>query len=89
MANQVFERTDVPRYPEGAILRALIAPRARPIDIANAAGCSRQFVNDVLAGRRKPSAKILEACRTLGLPDHLIGGNGALESNHDTKGLTG
>lgn len=43
-------------------------------DIAREAGVSRQFVWRVLDGRVKPSARIVEACRRLGLPVSAIFG---------------
>lgn len=61
-------------HPEGAILRAMIAPRVRPVDIARRAGVSRQFVHAVLAGQEKASPKVIRACRELGLPVEAIFG---------------
>lgn len=57
---------------EGLLLRALIEPRVRPADIARQAGCSKQYVSDILAGRVPASARVIDACRELGLPVHLI-----------------
>jgi transcriptional regulator with XRE-family HTH domain len=37
-------------------------------DIARAAGVTPAFVSAVVAGKRPPSARIVEACRQLGMP---------------------
>jgi transcriptional regulator with XRE-family HTH domain len=59
----------------GPLLRAWLVPRIRPADLARAAGCSHQYVSAVLAGRKPPSARLLEAARTLGLPVDVIAGD--------------
>ena len=75
MVNQFSQRKEsaATKHNEGPLLRAIIEqPRVRQIDIARKAGCSRQFVSDVFAGRRKASPRILDACRDLGLPVDVI-----------------
>lgn len=60
-------------HPEGRLLLAMIERTTpRPIDIARAGDFSRQYVSDVLAGRKRASQKFIEACRSLGLPVELI-----------------
>jgi transcriptional regulator with XRE-family HTH domain len=61
-----------------AWLRAQQPPR--PAEIARHAGVSRQFVSNVLAGRAKPTARIVEACEELGLPVEAIFGQVSLET---------
>lgn len=64
---------------DGIRLRAWLLPRVRPIDLAREAGCSHQYVSAVLAGRRPPSERLLDAARNLGIPvDEIFGG-----SRHD------
>jgi transcriptional regulator with XRE-family HTH domain len=67
----VVEAT-VSREAAGATLRTLLIPRVRPSDLARQAGVSRQYVSDVLAGKRPPSAKLLSAAAELGLPIHAL-----------------
>lgn len=56
-----------------------IAPRVRAADLARAAGVSHQYVSSVLAGKKPPSSKLLDAARDLGIPvDALLG-----EQRHD------
>jgi len=45
----------------------------RPIDIARRAGVSRQFIADILAGRAKPSSRVVSACAELGIPVRALG----------------
>jgi hypothetical protein len=60
---------------EGLVLRAMIARTTpRPVDIARAGGFSRQYVNRVLTGRARASARFIEACRSLEIPVDLIWG---------------
>jgi hypothetical protein len=60
----------------GRLLRALIERKTpRPVDIARQGGFTRQYVGNVLAGRRRASPKFIEACRELGLPTEVIWGN--------------
>lgn len=56
----------------GPRLKAWLTARPRPIAIAREAGCSKQFVDSVLAGRAKPSERIIRACRELGVPDEVF-----------------
>ena len=51
-----------------ATLREHLRPTVRPIDLARAAGVSRQYVHDVLQGHRPPSEKLLMAAVELGIP---------------------
>jgi transcriptional regulator with XRE-family HTH domain len=44
----------------------------RPAEIARRAGVSRQFIANVMAGRAKPSARVVKACEELGLPVDLL-----------------
>ncbi len=54
-------------------LRALLEKRPpRAIDIARAGGFSPQYVHQVLRGDRPPSARFVEATRSLGFPVDLI-----------------
>jgi transcriptional regulator with XRE-family HTH domain len=58
----------------GVRLRPFTVPTVRPSELARAAGVSHQYVSAVLAGRRPPSRKLLEAARELGVPvDALFG----------------
>jgi transcriptional regulator with XRE-family HTH domain len=57
---------------ESLRLRAFLVPATRPSDLARAAGVSRQYVYAVLAGKRPPSARLVEAARDLGLPVDVI-----------------
>jgi transcriptional regulator with XRE-family HTH domain len=56
----------------GTALRPFLVPDVRPSDLARKAGCSRQYVSDVLLGKRPPSARIVQAARELGLPVHVL-----------------
>jgi transcriptional regulator with XRE-family HTH domain len=49
-------------------LKEFTVPRVRASELARAAGVSHQYVSSVLAGRRPPSRKLLDAARELGLP---------------------
>jgi transcriptional regulator with XRE-family HTH domain len=49
-------------------LRRYLTPEVRPSDLARKAGVSRQYVSDVLLGRRPPSERILRAASELGIP---------------------
>jgi hypothetical protein len=60
------------KHPEGLVLRAMIEPRIRPVDIARRAGTSRQFVHAVLNGKERASPRVIAACRDLGLPVDVI-----------------
>ena len=60
------------RSDAGPLLRAWLVPKVRPVDLARAAGCSHQYVSAVLAGRKPPSEKLLEAARELGIPVEVI-----------------
>ena len=55
-----------------AYLRATDPPTQA--EIARVAGVSRQYVWKVLNGRSRPSHKIVQAVRELGLPVEILGG---------------
>jgi transcriptional regulator with XRE-family HTH domain len=56
----------------GRALRAFLVPAVRPSDLARQAGVSRQYVSDVLLGKRPASERLIAAAAELGLPIHLI-----------------
>ncbi len=58
----------------GAALRPWLVPTVRPTDLARKAGVSPQYVYAVLAGKKRPSAKIVKAVAELGLPVDVIFG---------------
>ena len=58
----------------GAALRPWLVPTVRPTDLARKAGVSPQYVYAVLAGKKRPSAKIVQAAGELGLPVDVIFG---------------
>jgi hypothetical protein len=53
---------------DGTRLRPFLIPEHRPTDLAREAGCSTQYVYDVLNGHRPASERIIDAARRLGLP---------------------
>jgi transcriptional regulator with XRE-family HTH domain len=58
----------------GVRLRPFVVPRVRGSDLARKAGVSQAYVSAVLAGRRPPSRKLIDAARELGIPvDELYG----------------
>jgi hypothetical protein len=63
------------KHPEGLVLRAMIAPRLRPVDIARRAGVSRQYIHSILNGEEPASPRVIEACRELGLDADAIWGH--------------
>lgn len=65
------------KYPEGLVLRAMITPRIRPVEIARRAGTSRQFIHAVLAGKERASPRVIAACKELGLPVEVVWRRGA------------
>jgi transcriptional regulator with XRE-family HTH domain len=59
----------------GLRLRAWLDARPpRAAEIAKEAGVSRQYLGDILAGRVRPSAKVIAACERLGIPTAAIFG---------------
>ena len=54
----------------GPRIRAYLEERRPPncSEIAREAGVSRQYVWRILRGREVPSARVLDACRRLGVP---------------------
>lgn len=65
-----------PERQAGLRLRAWLKLQQppRPAEIADRAGVSRQYVDHVLAGRVRPSERIIAACEELGIPVELIFG---------------
>lgn len=60
----------------GVKLRAWMEPRVRASDLAREGGFRPSYVSAVLAGRKPPSERFLEAARHLGVPVDLILGLG-------------
>jgi transcriptional regulator with XRE-family HTH domain len=57
----------------GLRLRAWLDARPpRPVEIAREAGVSKQYISEILAGRCRPSARVVDACERLGLPVDLL-----------------
>lgn len=63
---------------DGIRLRVWLLPKVRPVDLAREAGCSHQYVSEVLAGRKPPSARLLDAAERLGIPVDTIYGKRAV-----------
>ncbi len=60
-------------HSEGPILKAWMAPqRPSQADIVRESGLSKGFVSNILAGRKRPTPRFIEACRRLGFPVELI-----------------
>lgn len=55
-------------HDDTEIIRAFVTPRVTQKQLAEAAGVSPQYVNNVLAGHYPPSKKLLAAARELGIP---------------------
>jgi hypothetical protein len=60
------------RETDGRRLALLLKRRLTAADVARQAGCTPQFVHNVMSGRRPASERIKRACRELGLPVEFI-----------------
>jgi transcriptional regulator with XRE-family HTH domain len=73
----------------GLRLRAYLDARPpTPAEIARHAGCSRQWVWEMLAGRVEVTPQVIQACRDLGVPVAIVfGPDGELIDAPGTEGL--